>query len=222
MRTLKLATRGSRLALAQAGLVKSSLEALGQTVELVEVTTRGDRDRTSPLVAIGGQGLFVREVERCLLDGTADLAVHSGIELLRRLLDGLYPAPPIAALMNFTITEVDSGRVVFRGLPGERHLNPLGGVHGGWAATIMDSALGCCVHSTLEPGEGYATVELKVNLTRPITPRTGLVTCTGTVVNRGRTIAVSEARLTDKDGKLLAFGTETCSIFPVEQMRTRR
>lgn len=89
MRTLKLATRGSRLALAQAGLVKSALEALGQTVELVEVTTRGDRDRTNPLIAIGGQGLFVREVERCLLDGTADLAVHSGKDLPYELAKGL-------------------------------------------------------------------------------------------------------------------------------------
>ena len=89
MRTWKLATRGSRLALAQAGLVQSALEALGQTVELVEVTTRGDRDRTSPLTAIGGQGLFVREVERCLLDGRADLAVHSGKDLPYELAGGL-------------------------------------------------------------------------------------------------------------------------------------
>ncbi|MBR5753007.1 MAG: hydroxymethylbilane synthase, partial [Clostridia bacterium] len=89
MRTLTLATRASRLALAQAGLVQSALEALGQTVELVEVTTRGDRDRKSPLVSIGGQGLFVREVERCLLDGTADLAVHSGKDLPYELAEGL-------------------------------------------------------------------------------------------------------------------------------------
>lgn len=89
MRTLKLATRGSRLALAQAGLVQSALEALGQKVELLEVTTRGDKDRTSPLVAIGGQGLFVREVEKCLLDGTADLAVHSGKDLPYELAHGL-------------------------------------------------------------------------------------------------------------------------------------
>jgi uncharacterized protein (TIGR00369 family) len=151
----------------------------------------------------------------------ADLAVHSGIELLRRLLDGLYPAPPIAALMNFTITEVDSGRVVFRGLPGERHLNPLGGVHGGWAATIMDSALACAVQTTLAAGEAYTTAEFKVNFLRPITPRTGEVACEGTVVHRGRTLAVSEARLTDSSGKLLAFGTETCSIFPLANLAAR-
>lgn len=152
----------------------------------------------------------------------ADMFEYSGLELLQRLVDGHYPVPPIAGLMNFILTDVSEGRAVFTGMPGEKHLNPLGGVHGGWTATILDSALGCCVHSTLAKGEGYTTVEFKVNLTRPITPRTGLVTCEGTVINRGRTIAVSEARLIDKDGKLLAFGTETCSIFPVEKMQTRR
>ena len=144
-----------------------------------------------------------------------DLARYGGLDVLRRMIDGHYPAPPIAALMNFTLAEADPGRAVFRGLPGERHLNPLGGVHGGWAATIMDSALACAVHTTLQPGEGYTTAEFKVNLLRPITSRTGEVACEGTVVHRGRTSAVSEARLTDAAGKLLAFGTETCVIFPL-------
>ncbi len=151
-----------------------------------------------------------------------DVMRFSGLELMQRLIDGEYPFPPMAGLMNFALSEVAEGKVVFEGMPGERHLNPLGGVHGGWAATLLDSALGCCVHTTLAKGEGYTTVEFKVNLTRPITPRTGLVRCEGTVINRGRTIAVSEATLTDKDGKLLAFGVETCSIFPVEKMETRR
>ncbi len=144
-----------------------------------------------------------------------DLAAMAGLDLLRRMIAGQYPAPPIAALMSFSLTEADAGRVVFRGLPGDRHLNPLGGVHGGWAAAIMDSALACSVHTLLEPGEGYTTAEFKVNLLRPITPRTGEVACEGTVLHRGRTSAVSEARLTDAAGKLLAFGTETCVIFPL-------
>jgi uncharacterized protein (TIGR00369 family) len=152
----------------------------------------------------------------------ADVLQYSGLEILQRLVAREYPVPPIAGIMNFILTDVSEGRAVFQGMPGTAHLNPLGGVHGGWAATILDSALGCCVHSTLAKGEGYTTVEFKVNLTRPITPRTGLVTCEGTVINRGRTIAVSEAKLLDKDGKLLAFGVETCSIFPVEKMETRR
>lgn len=143
------------------------------------------------------------------------LAGHGGLDLLRGMIAGLYPAPPIAALMNIALTEADAGRVVFRGLPGERHLNPLGGVHGGWAATIMDSALACAVHTLLQAGEGYATAEFKVNLLRPITPRTGEVACEGKVIHKGRTSAVSEARLTDADGRLLAFGSETCVIFPL-------
>jgi len=148
-----------------------------------------------------------------------DIARFSGMELLQRVIDGDYPAPSIAARLNFSLVEISEGRAVFQGLPGERHLNPLGGVHGGWAATIMDSALGCCVHTLLAAGEAYSTAEMKINYTRPITPQTGIVTCEGKVVHKGRTLAVSEARLTDGAGKLLAFGTETCSIFPMENMR---
>ncbi|CAN7297013.1 PaaI family thioesterase [Aminobacter sp. LjRoot7] len=150
-----------------------------------------------------------------------DVHLFSGAELLQRVVDGLYPAPPIAAVINFGLTEVEAGRAVFRGLPGDRHLNPLGSVHGGWAATLLDSALGCAVHSTLDKGEAYTTVEFKVNLTRPITPKTGEVVCEGRVIHKGRTLAVSEATLKDKDGKLLAFGTETCSIFPVANLAAR-
>lgn len=150
-----------------------------------------------------------------------DVARFAGIELLQRVIDGVYPAPSMGARMNFGLVEVGPGRAVFRGLPGERHLNPLGTVHGGWAATVLDSALGCCVHTLLDVGEAYTTAEFKVNLIRPITTRTGLVTCEGQVIHRGRTTAVSEARMVDSEGRLLAFGTETCSIFPLERM-TRR
>ena len=151
-----------------------------------------------------------------------EIVRQSGLELLQRLLAGDYPAPAIAAVLNFALVEVSEGVAVFEGVPGERHLNPLGGVHGGWAASILDSALGCAVHATLASGEAYTTAEFKVNLTRPITPRTGLVRCEGKVIHRGRTLAVSEARLTDSAGKLLAFGTETCSIFAVESLTGRR
>lgn len=151
-----------------------------------------------------------------------EIMSHSGLDLLQRLIDGHYPAPPMAAVLNFGLVEVSEGRAVFHGMPGEAHLNPLGGVHGGWAAAILDSALGCCVQTTLARGEAYTTAEFKVNLTRPITPRTGLVACEGRIVHRGRTLAVSEATLKDRDGKLLAFGTETCSIFPVENLNGRR
>jgi len=150
-----------------------------------------------------------------------DLALYSGLELLQRILDGKYPVPPMAALLNFTLSQVSEGKAVFHGMPNDRHLNPLGGVHGGWAATLLDSALGCAVQTTLQKGEAYATVEFKVNLTRPITPKTGEVACEGRVVHRGKTLAVSEATLRDANGKLLALGTETCSIFPVAKLAAR-
>lgn len=148
-----------------------------------------------------------------------DVVHFSGLDLLRRVIHGEYSAPSIAQRMNFALIEVSEGTAIFKGMPSERHLNPLGGVHGGWAATIMDSALGCCVHTLLAPGEAYSTAEMKINYTRPITPKTGIVTCEGKVVHKGRTLAVSEARLTDADGKLLAFGTETCSIFPLARIQ---
>jgi len=147
-----------------------------------------------------------------------DLASRTGLELLQAILNGEYPAPPISAVMNFALIEAVEGRVVFKGVPNANHLNPLGSVHGGWAATIMDSALACAVQTLLQKGEGYTTVEFKVNLTRPILPTTGEVTCEGRVVHKGRTLAVSEASLKDGSGKLLAFGTETCTIFPAERL----
>jgi uncharacterized protein (TIGR00369 family) len=149
----------------------------------------------------------------------AELAHYTGLQLLQRVVAGEYPAPSIAARMNFALVEIEEGRAVFRGMPGERHLNPLGGVHGGWAATVMDSALGCCIHAMLGIGEAFSTAEMKINYTRPITPQTGIVTCEGKVVHKGRTLAVSEARLTDGQGRLLAFGTETCSIFPMSRLQ---
>lgn len=151
----------------------------------------------------------------------ADAEQYTGLELLQRVVDGVYPAASIAARMNFALTEVGEGRAVFQGMPGVRHFNPLGSVHGGWAATVLDSALGCCVHTLLDRGEGYTTVEMKVNYLRPISDKTGLVTCEGKVVNKGRTLAVSEARLMDANGKLLAIGTETCAIFPIANMAAR-
>lgn len=148
----------------------------------------------------------------------ADISRYSGIELLQRVIDGIYPVPPVGLQFNFALREVSPGRAVFRGVPSERHLNPLGSVHGGWAATLLDSSLACSVQTLLDVDEAYTTAEFKVNLIRPISPQTGEVVCEGNVIHRGRTLAVSEATLKDKDGKLLAFGTETCSIFPVERL----
>jgi uncharacterized protein (TIGR00369 family) len=150
-----------------------------------------------------------------------ELASRPGLELLQRVIDGLYPAPHMAERLSFGLMEVASGKAVFHGLPSEAHLNPLGAIHGGWAAAILDSALGCAVHTVLDKGEAYTTAEFKVNFIRPITPRTGVVVCEGRVLHRGKTLALSEASLKDANGKLLAFGTETCAIFPAANLISR-
>ena len=150
-----------------------------------------------------------------------EVARVGGLAALRGSIDGTYPVPPIAKAMRFWLREADEGRVVFTGSPTDAFLNPLGGLHGGWTATIMDSALACAVMTTLAPGEGYTTVEFKLNLTRPVRADGTEVRCEGRLLTRGRTIATSEATLTDGDGRILAHGTETCAIFPIEQLRPR-
>ena len=142
----------------------------------------------------------------------ADLSRFTGLELMQRLIDGTYPPPAIGGALDFVLKEAEEGRVTFIGWPSGKHLNPMGTVHGGWAATIMDSALACAVHTTCAPGEASTTVEFKVNLVRPVLPDMGELTCEGRVVHRGRNLAVAEATLRGPDGKTLAFGTETCSI----------
>jgi uncharacterized protein (TIGR00369 family) len=142
-------------------------------------------------------------------------AAMSGLDYLRHLLSDGTLAPPIGVLMDFRLTRVEHGLAVFAATPAEFHYNPLGTVHGGFAATLLDSALGCAVHTTLKPGLAYTTVELKVNYVRPMFATTGLVTCEGRTISVGSRIATSEARLTGADGKLYAHGTATCLIFPI-------
>ncbi|TCT09266.1 uncharacterized protein (TIGR00369 family) [Tepidamorphus gemmatus] len=139
-----------------------------------------------------------------------------GLSQLEAVIAGTFPAPPIARTLGFMLREVEPGRALFAGLPGFDHLNPLGTVHGGWAATLLDSALGCAVHTTLKVGEAYTTIEFKVNLVRPLLPDTGEVVCEGRIVHRGARIATSEASLRGADGRLYAHGSETCMIFPMK------
>jgi uncharacterized protein (TIGR00369 family) len=136
----------------------------------------------------------------------------SGIAFLRALQSGEFPPPPFAVLIGMWITEVSEGRVVFAAEPSESHYNPLGTVHGGVIATLLDSALGCAVQSMLPAGTSYTTLELKVNYLRPITTKTGTVYAEGKIIHLGGRIATAEARLTDADGKLYAHGTTTCII----------
>ena len=138
----------------------------------------------------------------------------SGLERMRAIRDGEAPPASIQETLGFALVEVEEGRVVFVGEPSERVLNPMGTVHGGFAMTLLDSACGACVHSTLGVEEEYGTVEIKVNLVRPITPATGPLRAEGRVIHRGRRIATSEGRLTgERDGKLYAHATATCMIF---------
>jgi uncharacterized protein (TIGR00369 family) len=150
-----------------------------------------------------------------MADGDPDASAMTGLAFLQGIAKGTLPPAPIAELMGFRLCEAEAGRVVFEGRPAACHYNPIGTVHGGYAATLLDSAMGCAVHSVLEAGMGYTTLEIKVNLVRPITAETGPVRAEGTLVHRGRRTATSEARLVDTDGRLLAHATCTCLLFPL-------
>ena len=142
-------------------------------------------------------------------------AEMAGLDYMRALVAGDLPPAPIAVTMNMRPIELEEGRVVFAGEPGEEHYNPIGVVHGGYAATILDSVLGCAVHTTLPVGVAYTSLGLEVKYLRPITRDTGRVRCEGIVIHRGRRQATAEARLTaEETGKLLATGTSTLMIFP--------
>jgi uncharacterized protein (TIGR00369 family) len=141
-------------------------------------------------------------------------AEMAGIDYVRAVQSGELPPPPIAVVMNLSIAELDEGRAVFIGEPGEEHYNPIGVVHGGYASTILDSALGCSVHTTCPVGVGYTSQTLEIKFLRPITRDTGAVRAESVVIHRGRKAATAEAKLTAvESGKLLATGTSTCLIF---------
>lgn len=144
------------------------------------------------------------------------VAGKSGIELLQAMLRGELPYPPIARTLDFQLMEVSDGRAVFQGTPGPAHLNPMGTVHGGWYATLLDSALGCAVHTKMPAGRGYTTAELGVNLVRAIPSRVQRVRAEGKVIHCGRQLATAEARLFGPDGTLYAHATTTCLVFELK------
>lgn len=162
---------------------------------------------------------WAEELERKLARSTgpgvttlAQVKAVSGLEYLRQILDGRLPRPPIADTLSCHLVEAEAGRAVFQGTPRHAYLNPAGTVHGGWMATLLDAAMACAVQSVLAAGQGYTTVEFKLNLVRPVLAGTGEVRAEGKVVNAGRTIATAEGRLVGEDGKLYAHGTETCLV----------
>lgn len=150
------------------------------------------------------------------IDGVAipdDLRSASGLEILRRIVDGRLPPPPIATLLDFHALEIEEGRALFGATPNARHYNPLGTVHGGYTATLLDSCMACAVHSKLKPGQGYTTLEFKVQFVRAISAETGPVRAEGKLLHLGRQVGSAEGRLIDASGRLLAHGTTTCLIF---------
>jgi uncharacterized protein (TIGR00369 family) len=149
------------------------------------------------------------EDPRALAEAGRDL---SGLEYLRKIVAGELPRPPISALMNFGLVELSEGYAVFDVEPAEYHYNPIGVVHGGLAATLLDSAMGCAVHSTLPAGVGYTTLEVKVNFVRAMTAETGRVRCEAKLIHLGGRTATAEGRIVGEGGKLYAHGTTTCLI----------
>jgi uncharacterized protein (TIGR00369 family) len=145
------------------------------------------------------------------------LATRSGLELMRMMVSGELPPPPIARTLGFHIVEAEKGRAVFECEPAEYHYNPIGIVHAGLAMTLMDSAMGLAFVTTLERPTGWTTLEMKANFTRALTAETGVVRCTGSVVHPGRRVATTEARVEDPEGRLYAHGTGTILVVAAEQ-----
>ena len=141
------------------------------------------------------------------------MAGKTGLQLMQGLLEGELPFATIAQTLDYVLIEVGEGRAVFQGQPGLGHLNPMGTVHGGWFATLLDSALGCAVHTLMPAGRAYTTAELSVNIVKALTPRVQRVRAEGKVVHCGRQLATAEARLVGPDGTLYAHATTTCLVF---------
>jgi uncharacterized protein (TIGR00369 family) len=139
-------------------------------------------------------------------------ATLSGLDIFERMMAGDLPAPPIMVHSNIRMKEFEHGRAVFTGLPATEFLNPLGTVHGGWISTLIDTALSCAVHTTLQPGEFYTTTTLNVNMVRPLRADSSEVVCEGRIVHRGGRLATSEGDIRDGAGKLIAHGTVSCMI----------
>lgn len=155
------------------------------------------------LDAGAGPGVATRE----------QIAGKTGLEVMQGLLSGQLPYASIAKTLNFVVMDVGPGLAVFQGTPGLDHMNPLGTVHGGWFATLLDSALGCAVHTMMPPGRGYTTADLSVKLVKALTPKVQRVRAIGQVVHCGRQLATAEARLVGPDGTLYAHASTACLVF---------
>ena len=146
----------------------------------------------------------------------AQLAQVSGFDFIDGMRTGRYPHPPIAKTLDYRLIDVEKGRVVFEGAPAFDAYNPLGGAHGGWFGTLLDSCMACAVQTTLPKGTGYTTIEYKITILRPAFTDTPPLRAIGTVVTSGRRIATATGEMVGQDGKVFATGSTTCLIFPIE------
>jgi uncharacterized protein (TIGR00369 family) len=144
----------------------------------------------------------------------------AGLDFLKHLADGSHPAPPFARETDIWIVEAERGRVLFAAMPSKRFYNPLGTVHGGWISTLLDSAMGCAVHSVLLAGQAYTTVDMTVNFVRPVLEKTGKLTCEGKIIHAGGRIATAEGRVWDEAGTLIAHGSETCLVMTAPETKS--
>jgi uncharacterized protein (TIGR00369 family) len=167
-----------------------------QTLAAWEADEARVRERRSPLGVIRAE----------------QMAGKSGIDVFNAMFSGELPQPYIGETLDFLPVLIEPGRAIFQGRPRRAHYNPMGSVHGGWFATLLDSAVGCAVHSSLPPGKGYTTVELKINIVRALTEHVPLVRAEGTIIHLGRSMGTAEGRLYGHDGKLYAHASTTCFI----------
>jgi uncharacterized protein (TIGR00369 family) len=147
------------------------------------------------------------------------IAGKTGLQVMQAMLNGEIPYAAIAKTLDFTILAVSKGVAVFQGTPLAQHLNPLGTIHGGWVATMLDSALGCSVHTMMPAGRAYTTAELSVNYVKGLTPKVQRVRAEGKVIHCGKQLATAEARLVGADGTLYAHATTTCLVFEIPAAR---
>jgi uncharacterized protein (TIGR00369 family) len=148
------------------------------------------------------------------------IAGKSGVEVMQAMLRGDIPYAAIAKTLDFLVIGIGDGEATFQGTPGLQHLNPMGTIHGGWFATLLDSALGCAVHTKMPPGRGYTTAELSVNIVRALTPKVQRVRAIGRVIHCGRQLATADAQLIGPDGTLYAHATTTCLVVEMKQAPT--
>jgi uncharacterized protein (TIGR00369 family) len=177
--------------------------AMPEQVDTEEVLARWRADEQAVRARFAGPGVAA----------PAQVAGLSGMQFFEAMFAGTLPAPAIGKTLDFLPVLIEPGRAVFQGRPALEHYNPIGSVHGGWIATLLDSCVGCAVHSTLAAGRAYTTAELKVNFVRPVTTRAALLRAEGKVVHVGSRMATAEGRLTGPDGKLYAHASTTCFIF---------